>query len=266
MAAEPEARIAFSWWRMLAIGVGTGLLSGLLGVGGGIVMVPALVALGYTRHRANATSLASIVLVAAAGTISFAAAERVDWRVGLFLGLGGIVGSTAGATLMKRLSGPTLGIIFGIVLLLAGLRMAIGGELATGAITGSELWRSMVEILIGVLAGIASGLAGVGGGTVMVPAMVFLLGVGQHTAEGTSLLAILFTSLAATRVNVGNGYVDWRATGILGVVGAATAPLATLLALQIPAATLSRVFGLFLIALAIQTIVKNRKAPEPVPA
>ncbi|MFN2485304.1 MAG: TSUP family transporter, partial [Acidimicrobiia bacterium] len=72
--------------------------------------------------------------------------------------------------------------------------------------------------------------------------------------------------LAATRVNVGNGYVDWRAMGILGVVGAATAPLATLLALQIPAATLSRVFGLFLIALAIQTIVKNRKAPEPVPA
>jgi len=266
MEAEPAARVAVSWWLMLAIGVATGLLSGLLGVGGGIVMVPALVALGYTRHRANATSLASIVLVALAGTISFALAGRIDWRVGLLLGLGGIVGSTAGATLMKHLSGPMLGTIFGIVLLLAGLRMAIGGDLATGAITSSEVWKATIEIVIGALAGIASGLAGVGGGTVMVPAMVFLLGVDQHTAEGTSLLAILFTAIAATRVNVGNDYVDWRAMGILGVVGAATAPLATLLALQIPAVTLSRVFGLFLIAIAIQTILKNRKAPEPVPA
>lgn len=251
---------------MVGIGVATGLLSGLLGVGGGIVMVPALVALGYTRHRANATSLASILLVALAGMISFAVAGSVDWQVGLLLGLGGVIGSTVGAKLMKRLSGPTLGIIFGIVLLLAGVRMAIGGDLGTGAMISSQMGQAISEVSVGGIAGIASGLAGVGGGTVMVPAMVFLFGISQHTAEGTSLLAILFTALAATRVNVSNSYVDWRAMGILGVVGASTAPLAALLAHQIPAANLSRFFGLFLIAVAVQTIVKNRwSSPQPAP-
>ncbi len=252
-------------WVFLAIGVATGLLSGLLGVGGGIVMVPALVALGYSRHRANATSLASILLVALAGTIAFAIAGSLDWRVGVLLGLGGVVGSWIGAKLMKQMSGRSLGIIFGVVLLLAGLRMTFGSDLATNAVTDSEVLRGVIEVLLGAVAGVASGLAGVGGGTVLVPAMVFLLGIDQHTAEGTSLLAILFTAASATRVNATNRFVDWPVMVILGLVGAAIAPFAALLALQIPATNLSRFFGLFLIVVAIQTIFKNRRAPQPSP-
>ena len=250
-------------WIFVLVGIVTGLLSGLLGVGGGIVMVPALAALGYSRHRANATSLASILLVAFAGAIAFAFANSVDWPTGLILGVGGIVGSTLGATIMKRLSGPALSVIFGLVLLGAGLRMVLGGEVTSGGVVAPGLSLA-VELLIGVVAGLGSGLAGIGGGTVMVPAMVFLLGTDQHTAEGTSLVAMLFTAAAATRVNVANGFVDWRAMWVLGVVGAATAPVATGIALQIPAATLTRVFGLFAIVLAIRTISTSRRpAPEP---
>jgi uncharacterized membrane protein YfcA len=249
------------------VGIATGVLSGLLGVGGGIVMVPALVALGYSRQRANSTSLAAILLVALAGAISFAVSDSVDWGMGLMLGLGGLIGSTMGAKLMSRLSGPTLAIIFGLVLLIAGLRMAFGGEASTGPLISSQAFRALAEVGIGAVAGMASGLAGVGGGTVMIPAMVFLLGIGQHTAEGTSLVAMLFTAAAATRVNVANHFVDWRAVGILGIVGAAVAPLAAGLALRIPAATLARYFGAFLILIAIRTIVRNRKRdPQAAPA
>lgn len=256
-----------SGWLLVTIGIATGLLSGLLGVGGGIVMVPALVALGYTRQRANSTSLAAILLVALAGAVTFALSDSLDWGMGLLLGIGGLVGSTIGARLMARLSSRSLGVIFGIVLLIAGVRMAFVGSPAAGVLISSNLWRALTEVGIGAVAGMASGLAGVGGGTVMIPAMVFLLGVGQHTAEGTSLLAMLFTAAAATRVNVSNGFVDWRATGILGLVGAAVAPLAAGLALRIPAATLARYFGVFLILIAIRTIVTNRRnAPETSPA
>lgn len=97
----------------LLIGIATGALSGLLGVGGGIVMVPALVGFGYTRHFANATSLAAILLVALAGTVAFAQGGSLDWGVGIALGIGGLVGSTIGAKLMRRLTGPALGLIFG---------------------------------------------------------------------------------------------------------------------------------------------------------
>lgn len=229
-------------------------------------MVPALVALGYSRHRANATSLASILLVAFAGTVAFAIAGNLDWRVGVFLGLGGVIGSWVGAKLMKQMSGTALGIIFGVVLLLAGLRMTFGSDVATNAVTNSEVVQGVIEVLVGAVAGVASGLAGVGGGTVMVPAMVFLLGIDQHTAEGTSLLAILFTAASATRVNAANRFVDWPVMVILGLVGAAIAPFGALLALQIPATNLSRFFGLFLIVVAIQTIFKNRRDPQPSPA
>lgn len=249
----------------MLIGIVTGVLSGLLGVGGGIVMVPALVALGYTRHRANATSLASILLVALAGAIAFAIGERVAWGTGLVLGIGGLIGSTIGAKAMRRLSGPALGVIFGFVLLSAGIRMVVGGEVSSSGVVDSAALRVLSELIIGVVAGLGSGLAGIGGGTVMVPAMVFLLGTDQHTAEGTSLVAMLFTAAAATRINSGNHFVDWRAMLVLGIVGAITAPLATSFALQTSAATLSRAFGLFAIAVGIQTILRSRKPLASVP-
>lgn len=112
--------------------------------------------------------------------------------------------------------------------------MALGGAVAATTLIASAPLRIAAEVLIGAAAGIASGLAGIGGGTVLVPAMVFLLGMDQHTAEGTSLLAILFTAAAATRVNVANRFVDWRAMWILGILGAATAPLAAVFALPDP--------------------------------
>jgi len=251
--------------RIALIGVATGALSGLLGVGGGIVMVPALVACGFNRRRASGTSLAAILLVALAGAIAFAVAGDLDWQVGVTLGIGGLLGSTLGAHLLNRLRGNTLALIFGIVLLFTGLRMVLAVEPVASGRVIDPLLRIVIGILVGMVAGLASGLAGVGGGVVMIPAMVFFLGLDQHTAEGTSLLAILFTAVAATRINARNRHIDWRAMAGLGLVGAAVAPLATLLAQSISGLTLSRVFGVLLLLMATQTIVRSRQIPETAP-
>ena len=88
--------------------------------------------------------------------------------------------------------------------------------------------------------------------------MVLFLGIDQHTAEGTSLVAMLFTAGAGTRVNVTNRHVDWRAMSILGVAGAIIAPLSAVVAQQIPAETLGRIFGVFVIANAVRTLWKSR--------
>lgn len=247
---------------LVAIGVVTGVLAGLLGVGGGIIMVPALVAVGFTRHRATASSLAAILLVAVAGAIAFGAAGNVDLPTGVFLGLGGLLGSTVGAHWMNRLSGRTLARIFGVVLLVAGVRMTIGGGVAEGGFEPAPIISFGLELLIGALTGILSGLAGIGGGIVMIPAMVLLLGIDQHTAEGTSLVAMLFTAAAGTRVNVANHHVDWRAMWILGVAGAVVAPLSAVAAQQIPADTLGRMFGVFVIVNAVRTLWQSRAAPS----
>ena len=247
---------------LIGVGVATGVLAGLLGVGGGIIMVPALVAFGFSRHRATASSLAAVLLIALAGAIAFAAAGAVDLPTGIFLGLGGLLGSTLGAHWMNRLSGVALARIFGGVLLVAGIRMAIGGGMGETAFDLSPLVSFGLELVVGALTGLLSGLAGVGGGIIMIPAMVLLLGIDQHTAEGTSLVAMLFTAAAGTRVNLINHHVDWRAVWILGVSGALIAPLSAGFAQLIPADTLGRMFGVFVIYNAFRTLWKSRAAPK----
>ncbi len=102
-------------------------------------------------------------------------------------------------------------------------------------------------VLIGITAGIASGVAGIGGGVVMVPGMVFLLSMEQHIAQGTSLFAIMFTAMSGTRVNVNNSRVELRSAVVIGAVGAATSFAAALLANQLDGGLLRRLFGALLL-------------------
>ncbi|HSL27063.1 MAG TPA: sulfite exporter TauE/SafE family protein [Acidimicrobiia bacterium] len=249
-----------TWW-LVATGVVTGVLAGLLGVGGGIIMVPAMTALGFSRHRATGSSLAAILLVAVAATVAFGAAGDVDVGTAVALGLGGLVGSTLGAHWMNRLSGVTLARIFGVVLLAAGARMLLAGDVSGTGMGLPPIAALLVGVAVGILTGLLSGLAGVGGGIIMVPAMVLFLGMDQHAAEGTSLLAMMFTAAAGTRVNAKNKLIDWRAMLILGVAGAVVAPLAAGFAQQIPALTLGRLFGAFVLINAFRTLWKSRTPP-----
>jgi uncharacterized membrane protein YfcA len=102
-------------------------------------------------------------------------------------------------------------------------------------------------LLIGLTAGIASGVAGIGGGVVMVPGMVFILSMEQHVAQGTSLFAIVFTAISGTRVNLNNNRVELRSAVIIGAVGAATSFAAALLANQLDGDLLRRLFGTLLL-------------------
>lgn len=113
-------------WRLVGTGVCAGLLSGLLGVGGGIIMVPLLVGtLRFDQHSAHATSLAAIVVIALSAGVVFAVAGDVDYRLATVIGLGGLVGSTAGAQLMHRLSPRRLRLVFAFVLLASGIRLLL---------------------------------------------------------------------------------------------------------------------------------------------
>lgn len=93
----------------------------------------------------------------------------------------------------------------------------------------------------------------------MTPAMLFLLGLGQHAAEGTSLLAILFTAAAGTRVNTRHRYIEWRAVWFLSLTGVVFAPAAALFTQRIPADALARIFALWILATAIRTLWKARR-------
>ncbi len=254
--------------KLILIGATAGLFSGFFGVGGGFIMVPLLTGLArFDQHRAHATSLAAIVLIALAATVRFAMDGEVDWFVGLLLGAAGMAGSTLGAGWMNRMAATTLRTVFSVIVVIAGAALAIGGEPPSGPQPGMTA-TVVIGLAIGVAAGIASGLAGIGGGVVMVPAMVFFLGLSQHNAEGTSLLAICFTALAGTRVNLTYGRVKLRDAVAVGLAGLVLAPLGASAALQLSGPALARAFGFFVALVGARmlygALTARRRVSDPV--
>ena len=123
--SAPERRAPFV--PLVAVGAAAGVLSGLFGVGGGILMVPALVLLvAFGQHRAQATSLAAIVPIAAVGAIVFGRADNIDLTAAVILGAGSLVGVQAGARLMHRLGDRRLSVVFAVFLILVALAMLLG--------------------------------------------------------------------------------------------------------------------------------------------
>jgi uncharacterized protein len=110
--------------RLILIGFLAGLASGLFGVGGGIVMIPLLVWLiAFDQHRAHATSLAAIVLIAAAGATVFGGAGSIDYAVAGLLAAGSLVGAPLGAWLLSRWSAARLKVALGVLSIAVGLTM-----------------------------------------------------------------------------------------------------------------------------------------------
>ena len=205
--------------RFVAIGLAAGFFSALFGVGGGIVVVPLLIlAAGFEERSAMATSLASIGLIAFAGTVSYALRGDVDFGYGLLLGLPAALGAIGGTALQQRVAGPVLSYAF------AGLARRDRG------LAARLMLDVVVAIVIGVLAGALGGLFGVGGGLIFVPALVLLFGFGQVEAEATSLLAIIPVVVAGTWRQHLYGNVRWRAALVIGVVAVAGVELGVLTA------------------------------------
>lgn len=244
-------------WKLVLIGLAAGVIGGGLGVGGGIILVPLLVAVGFDQHRAHATSLAAIVFISVAGAISFGMSGEIDLGLGITVGIGGVLGSVIGASVMHRISPKALTIVFAVVLLVAAIRLISGAAPLPGSSEFTEAAQIAIALGIGLIAGFFAGLAGIGGGVVVVPASVILLGLDQHEAQGTSLVAIVFTSLAGTLVNLRNQRVrpvDGLLAGAGGVVGSL---LGSRIALGIDGRTLSFVFGVLVLFVALRSLYRT---------
>jgi uncharacterized membrane protein YfcA len=184
----------------LLVGAAAGMLAGLTGVGGGVFLVPLLVGVLYLpQHEAHGTSFLIILPIAVVGTITYAAMGHMDWGLILGLAMGGVLGVLLGARLMMLLPEDRLRWLWGVFIIIVGFflmmtRWGYPTEAATAAYAAS--WTSVgIAIPIGFVAGILAGMMGVGGGVVLIPGLVMILGVDQHTAQGVSLAVISFMAL-----------------------------------------------------------------------
>ena len=229
----PASR-APAWLAAAATGVAAGLLSGLFGVGGGLVMVPLLVAwFALDQRRASATSLLAIVPIATASAVGYAVNGSVDVTAGLILLVGAVLGGQLGAWLLPRTPVATLQLWFAVLSLLTAARLVLGDPARGDALLG-EPWEALLLVAVGLASGVLAGLLGVGGGIIMVPGLVLLTGADADTARGTSLAVIVVTALTATVTNLRHGLVEVRVALIAGLVGAPAGLLGAALGQWLP--------------------------------
>jgi len=252
-----------SLWVSAAIGVAAGLLSGLFGVGGGIIIVPGLVLFGgMEQRRAHATSLAAIVPIALGGVVGYAIEDGVDWAAAGLLTAGALAGTVVGTRFLRAIPQPTLRVIFAIFLLGSAALLPFEAS-STRPLGELDLVAGAALVAVGLLAGGLAGLLGVGGGIVMVPALVLVLAEPQVIAKGTSLAVIVPTALAGTVSNLRAGLTDLRTAGVAGLAGIAAAYGASILAVELDPVLSAVLFALLLVAMAVRLLLAARGRPVP---
>ena len=244
---------------VIATGVGAGFLSGLFGVGGGLVIVPGLMAvLRMDQRRASATSLAAIIVTAAVGSGTYALHGEVSWAGAALLVVGALAGSQIGVWFLRRLPAPALPwILIGFtVFVIVSQYLHVPTREGTVSLTPASC---ALMILVGLCAGILSGLVGVGGGSVIVPGMELAVDAGDLIARGTSLLVMIPTGIAGTATNLRHRMVDLRIGLIVGASAAVAAPLGRLMATWVSPTVGAILFNIFLLSIIASTIARMRR-------
>lgn len=268
----------------LLIAVGSGFVGALLGLGGGVIMVPLLVfLLDVPIHYAAGASIIAVVATSSAATSVYVKNEITNIKLGMFLELATTLGALSGATLMSVASESFLQSLFGATLLYAAIVMGSrmrgpstgwsfkpNDSLAEKLDLGGSYWddaqqqqvtygvhRSIPTFIISFIAGIISGLLGIGGGGIKVPAMNVVSNIPMKVSVATSNFMIGVTASASALVYLRHGYCDFFITGpvVVGtLIGSFLGAKATK---HIQGTSLKKLFIVVLLVLGVRMILSG---------
>ena len=240
-------------------GLVSGMLAGILGIGGGSVLVPLMVSLGFTPINAIGTSSLAILLTSLSGSIQNWRMGYIDWRKIGSLGLPALILAQIGAALAQHI--PAAWLLFGFSALmltniyLVGLKQQLIG-VESGA-TSSTNQKLLSNTLTGSLAGLVAGLVGVGGGAIMVPLQMLLLGETIKVAIQTSLGVVVLTAISATIGHSINGHVSFSQGLMLGIGGLLGAQFGTRYLPKLSDRIVSNLFRLTLLLISIYSFTQG---------
>ncbi len=262
----------------IIIGSLSGFLSGMLGIGGGVIVVPGLalvfkyfapnIPASSVMHMAAGTSLAAMVITASGSTYTHQKLRDVDWSVWLKFLPGGVIGAIVGAWVASLLPTHVLAIIFGVVLLLIATH--IYWDARHSESESKQLPIRVVPYIVyglgGATFGVFSGLLGVGGGVLIIPFMLFLH-YRMHDVVGTSAAVILPLSIVGgiafiitgiinhVSVHYASGYVYWPAFVGVAIGSVLFVSLGTKTSHRVDVSLLKKVFSVLLVFIAIELFV-----------
>lgn len=260
------------------VGIGIGILSGMLGIGGGTVLVPVFrLAFGMSAIMSTATSLFTIIPTSISGAVSHARAKTCIVSLGLAAGIGGACTSPFGVWLATMSPGWAIMAVAALIIgysAISMLRKAIAMKPAAAGSGDSEKAPAaapaeaasdfkptrkhlIIGAGIGLVAGLASGYVGVGGGFIMVPLMLSLIGIPMKKASGTSLVAVMILAVPGVIEQGLLGNIDYLA-GIMVAIGSIPgAVIGARLVRKVPERILRFIFGGFLIVAAILLVLNE---------
>jgi uncharacterized membrane protein YfcA len=250
------------WFIVRALGFGglIGLSLGALGAGGSILTVPILVyAMGVPVQVATGTSLAIVGLNAAAGAVDYVRRDRSLPALGLAFGTSGLLGAIGGVWLNHQVPGALILVLFSLLMLVAAFSMLRRSVVASAAAPSTQAiaWARLVPVGLGV--GLLTGFFGVGGGFLIVPALVLVIGLPMQLAVGTSLLIIAVNALWGLLGNLQFGTLDWSLTAVFALGGVVGVLAGGKLAGRLPDRALRTAFALIIAGVAVYTF--GRSAP-----
>lgn len=246
----------------LGLGLVIGILLGLLGGGGSILAVPALVyGVGVPVAAAIPTSLVVVGISSAAALLPRLTGGQIRWGIAGIFGVTGAGAAFAGAA-VNRLLDPRLVLAgFALLMIAAGFRMLAGGDRVGGDCAlpeGGVNWRGCLpkSIAAGLAVGFLTGLFGVGGGFLIIPAFVLLLGLPMGSAVATSLAVIVVNSAAGFAAHLGEAHLDPAITLAFAGTAVVGSLLAGRLAHRVPTMRLQRWFAYLVFAVAAFVLVQ----------
>ncbi len=243
----------------IAFGTAIGLMLGLVGGGGSILTVPILVyAIGLGVHEATATSMVIVGLTALSGALPHARAGRVELRTALLFGVAGIAGAFAGTWANQRVSGPVILLLFGVLMVGVAARMAFGKKPAPRP--ADAVAHPAAAPVAGLVVGVMTGFFGVGGGFLIVPALVLALGLPMRLAVGTSLVIIAINSASGVVAHLPTGGFDLQVALVFIVGGFVGSQIGGRLAGRVDEARLTRGFAALVALVGLYLIVQNGAA------
>jgi uncharacterized membrane protein YfcA len=265
-----------SYWNVeggsVVVAAGLGLLIGLviggLGGGGGVLTVPLLVyVLGQSAQDATTGSVVIVGVTAVAGVLARLRHGSVQWRTGIALGVAGIPAAALGALLNAQVAEPVLLLSFAVLTVLAAVALIVDAGPApepdppvAGAVAVRTRRSTGVVVGIGIVIGFLTGFLGVGGGFLLVPALVIVLRMPMVAAVGTSLLVIVVNSVAAFSVRLGAAAeLDWAVLVPFTAAAVLASVAGQRVAHRFSGAALTRAFAVLLLAVggfvAVESVI-----------
>lgn len=291
----PIARMPISVFSILGLGGAVGLLSGLFGVGGGFLMTPLLMMLGVPPAVAVASDTNQIVAASTSGALAHSKNKNVDFKLGFIILTGGLIGGSLGTLLVKMLRSLgnfdfVLMVAYVVMLLVVGTFMFIesvstlkrsrAGVVAVSNVLPEKLLlnrlpgrmyfevsgieSSVISLFgLGAVIGVLSALMGVGGGFIMLPVMIYLIGMPTHKAVGTSIFVVIFTAINVTIAQSAlNHTVDLMLAIVLLVGSSVGAQFGALLGRKLKGEQLRVAFSLIVLLVMVKMMVSLLSVPS----